>query len=319
MAIDGDPRVSVVVPTHRRVEGLRRLVKALSSQTLPAGQSEVVLVDDGSGRDIAAAIDQIAADAPLKIKVIHLDPGRGPAGARNAGWRAASSGLIAFTDDDCVPEPGWLEAGLAGFIDADVGVVQGRTVRPSDSPGYPYTPFTVIREVLAPSPWFEGCNIFYRRAALEEAGGFPERFGRFPCGEDTYLGWDVVDQGWQRAWAPDAVVEHELSERPWSWHLRFHWREGELVRLAAEHPNVRAWFWRPWAIKPENAKFAAAALGAVGSLRWRPALLATVPYLLWLAPGRKAGKHGLSLQVSNHAASLAAKVITGVRERTFLV
>lgn len=319
MADNLELRVSVVVPTYRRVDGLTRLVKGLTTQTLPFAEWEAVLVDDGSGPDIAAAIDEVAADAPCNLKVIHLDPGRGPAAARNVGWRAARADLIAFTDDDCVPEPGWLASGLAGFEDAAVGVVQGRTVRPSDSQGYPYTPFTVIREVLDPSPWFEGCNIFYRRAALEATGGFPERFGRFPCGEDTYLGWDAVDGGWERGWAPGAVVEHELSERPWSWHLRFHWREGELVRLAAEHPSVREWFWRPWAIKRENAMFAAAALGAIASVRWRPALVATVPYLLWLAPGRKAGKNGVSLQVSNHAASFAAKVVAGARRRTFLV
>lgn len=319
MAAKTELRASVVAPTHRRVDGLKKLVKGLASQTLPFDEWEAVLVDDGSGPDIAAAIDEIAGDAPFKLRVIHLDPGRGPAAARNVGWQAAGADLIAFIDDDCVPEPGWLAAGLAGFEDAGVGVVQGRTVRPSDSQGYRYTPFTVIREVLDPSPWFEGCNIFYRRAALEAAGGFPERFGRFPCGEDTYLGWNVVDGGWEREWAAGAVVEHELSERPWSWHLKFHWREGELVRLAAEHPDVRQWFWRPWAIKPENALFAVAALGALAAVRWRPALIATLPYARWLAPGRKAGKHAVSLQASNHAASFAAKVVAGIRERTLVV
>jgi GT2 family glycosyltransferase len=177
----------------------------------------------------------------------------------------------------------------------------------------------VVREVPRPSPWFEGCNIFFRRAALEQTGGFDESFGRFPCGEDTNLGWSVLDAGWERGWADEAVVEHELGERPWSWHLRFHWMEGNLVHLAARHPDIRHMFWRPWAVKRENALFAAAVAGALASLRFKPAALGVVPYLVWLSPGRKVGLTGGALQVSAHAASLAGKAVVGVRERQFLL
>ena len=312
-------RATVVVPTFRRVDGLRRLLAGLGAQTLDSAGWEAIIVDDGSGPEAGGQIDRLAAEVSFPVRVIHLDPGGGPAAARNAGWRAASTQLIAFIDDDCVPRPEWLEAGLAGFGDPDVGVVQGRTLRPADSDGYTHTPFTVVREVLTPSPWFEACNVFYRRSALESVGGFDEAFGRFPCSEDTYLGWAVMDDGWERAWAENAVVEHEISERPWTWHIRFHWREGELVRLAAEHPRIRAWFWRPWAIKKENALFAAAAAGAVASLRWRPALAAALPYVWWLAPGRKVGATGAAHQVSCHAASLAAKAIVGVRRGQLLL
>lgn len=314
-----DTRVTVVVPTYRRMDGLVRLVEGLSAQTLTSGDWEVVIVDDGSGLEAAENIDRLAADAAFPVRVIHLDPGGGPAAARNAGWRAASAELIAFIDDDCVPGPEWLSAGLAEFSDPAVGVVQGRTLRPADSDGYSHTPLTVVREVLTPSPWFEACNVFYRRSALEAVGGFDERFGRFPCSEDTYLGWAVLDRGWERAWAEKAVVEHEITDRPWTWHIRFHWREGELVRLAAEHPRIREWFWQPWAVKRENALFALAVVGAVASLRWRPAIAAAVPYVWWLAPGRKVGAVGAAHQVSCHAASLAAKAKQGVRQRQLLL
>lgn len=313
------PRLAVVAPTYRRVDGLRRLLEGLAGQTLARDEWEAIIVDDGSGPEAAGQIEQLAADAPFPVLVIHLDPGRGPAAARNAGWRAASADVIAFIDDDCVPRPGWLEAGMAEFTDPYVGVVQGRTVRPADSDGYSHTPFTVVREVLAPSPWFEACNVFYRRSALESVGGFDEKFGRFPCSEDTYLGWAVMGHDWERAWAGEAVVEHEITERPWTWHIRFHWREGELVRLAAEHPPIREWFWRPWAIKKENALFALAVTGAVASLRWRPAIVATLPYVWWLAPGHKVGAVGAAHQVSCHAASFAAKAGEGVRQGQLLL
>lgn len=311
--------VSVVVPTHRRLDSLRSLMSGLEDQTLRRDRWEAVIVDDGSGPDIAASIDQMASEVSFSVRVVHRESSGGPAVARNLGWRSTSTPLVAFLDDDCVPDPKWLEAGLSAFTRPLVGVVQGRTVRPASGDRYRYTPFTVVREVLTPSPWFEGCNIFFRREALEQAGGFDESFGRFPCGEDTNLGWSVLGGGWEREWAENAVVEHELSERPWSWHLRFHWMEGNTVELAARHPEIRMMFWRPWAVKRENALFALAAAGTLASLRFRPAILAAVPYVAWLGPGRRTGAAGVALQITSHAASLAGKATAGARTCTFLL
>ena len=78
-------------------------------------------------------------------------------------------------------------------------------------------------------------------------------------------------------------------------------------------------FWRPWAVKRENALFAGAVAGLVAAVRFKPAALAAAPYLVWLAPGRKVGAQGAALQVSAHAASLLGKAVTGLRERTFLL
>lgn len=313
------PDVAVVVPTHKRLESLGRLLAGLAKQTMPPDRWEVVVVDDGSGPEASEAIEKLAGSGPVPVRVIHLDPNRGPAVARNTGWRSTNAPLLAFVDDDCVPHPAWLEAGIRGFTRPEVGVVQGRTITPVGSESYPYTPFTVVRQVLGPSPWFEGCNIFFRRMALVETGGFDESFGTFPCGEDTNLGWSVLGRGWEREWADDAVVEHEIGERSWAWHLRFHWMEGNTVRLAARHPEMRRMFWRPWAVKRENALFAAAVAGAVAAVRFKPAALATLPYLVWLAPGRKVGAEGATLQISAHAASLVGKAVTGLRERTLLI
>ena len=314
-----DPDVAVVVPTHKRFDSLCRLLAGMASQTLVAARWEVVVVDDGSGPDLARAIDELAADALIPLRVIHLDRARGPAVARNIGWRTTSAPVLAFLDDDCVPHPEWLESGLRAFARQAIGVAQGRTVTPEGSEAYPYTAFTVVRQVLQPSPWFEGCNVFFRRSALEQVGGFDERFGTFPGGEDTNLGWSVVGAGWERAWVDAAVVEHEVGERPWLWHLRFHWLEGNTVRLAALHPEIREMFWRPWAVKRENALFAAALVGVLASVRYKSAVLAALPYLVWLGPGRKVGASGAALQVSAHGASLAGKLLAGVKHRTFLL
>jgi GT2 family glycosyltransferase len=320
MPTDVHPEIAVVVSTYRRPESLRLLVEALAAQTLDWARWEAMIVDNGSNPPLAAEVAAIVAEAPFNARLLRIEDNHGPAAARNLGWRSSSAPLVAFTDDDCQPQPGWLEAGLATMAASPtVGVAQGRTVRAGGNEHYPYTPFTVIREVSRPSPWFEGCNLFLRRDALEAAGGFDESFGFF--GEETSLGWTLVGAGWGRGWVHDAVVEHEVVERPWMWHVRFHQLEGNIVHLAGRYPAMRAMFWRPWAVKKENALFALAAVGLIGATRRRSALLLTVPYLRWLpAPWHPdVGWKGLAHQASLHAVSLASKMAANAKEGTFLL
>lgn len=314
-----DPEITVVIPTYRRAEGLRRLAEGLSRQTF-SRPWEVVIVDDGSGQPWATEIDEIAASLPVPARVVRTPTNGGQAVARNLGWRASRAPILAFTDDDCMPHSGWLAAGMTAFESSpSVGVVQGRTTRPPGNEDYPYTFLTVIREVPKPSPWFEGCNLFFRRAALEYAGGFDERLGVY--GEETSLGWSVLEAGWQRGWAENAVVEHELADRSWAWHLRIHFLERHLVSLAARHPDMRSMFWRPWAVKRENALFGLAVVGLLAGTRRRGALTLSIPYLVWLYPFFDRPRRPLAAvhQISVHAVSLAGKLGVGLRERTLLL
>ncbi|HEX9549346.1 MAG TPA: glycosyltransferase family A protein [Acidimicrobiales bacterium] len=318
------PEVAVIVPTRNRPYGLQRLVRALEAQSISPDLWELVIVDDCSEEPTAMAIKKLIDASPLRTRSLRTGVSAGPAPVRNLGWRSTTSPLLAFIDDDCVPDPDWLAAGLLAINGSPrIGVVQGRTVRPARSEAYPLTCYTVVREVLKPSPWFESCNIFFRRAAIEEAGGFDETIGRFGgwFAEDTLLGWSVIEAGWERAWADDAVVEHELSDRPFRWHIQKHYLEGHLVGVAARFPQIRTMFWRPWAIKRDNALFALAVVGLVLGIRWRPALLLTVPYLRALpSPWPKVGDpEGFAHQVACHAASLAGKTVKGIQYRTVLL
>jgi GT2 family glycosyltransferase len=283
-----DPEIAVVVPTYRRPEILRRLLDALARQTLDPSRWELVLVDNAShDPGVDALADNLPNFVPCRARAVRIGTNRGPAAARNLGWRTAGAPLVAFLDDDVEPEPSWLESGLAAMADPTLGVVQGRTRAPDGvdirTDWFPaWSWWHVVDET---TPFFEACNIFYRRNALDQTGGFDEELQWW--GEDTAAGWQVVDAGWGRAFAPDAVVVHPIEFRGTGWHIRNGWREQHNIALAARHPGFRQEaFWRPWAFRKRDAAFVLAAMSAVAAVRWRGAALGVLPYLWIGRPGR---------------------------------
>lgn len=265
----------MVVPTHRRPASLTRLLDALEHQTLDPERFEVIVVDDASGDGTHRILTEREGAGGLPLRSMSLPENVGAAAARNRGWRSSVADVVAFTDDDCTPDPTWLERALDAMGDERIGVLQGRTEAGTVGPAGRWV---VRREVGSPSPWFEACNIFYRRQALEEAGGFDEEIGWF--GEDTALGWRVVDAGWERSFADDVVVVHDLEDRGMWWRVRHALLERTLVELSLRHHDLRhRWFWRPWSMEAKGPVVAAAAAGLIVAVRWRPAVLATTPWL----------------------------------------
>jgi glycosyltransferase involved in cell wall biosynthesis len=304
---EGDIEISVVVPTYRRPDRITRLLAALERQTLGADRFEVLVVDDCSGDGTGEVLVDLATRSQLTLRLLTTTSNGGPAVARNIGWRAARSDLVAFVDDDCVPEPGWLAAGLAALTANErLGLVQGLTRRPAGAP--PPGPWTVYREITWESPWFEGCNIFYRRAALAATTGFDEQLRWY--GEDTAAGWAVVDAGWERDFSTQAVVTHDIEERGVRWRIRHGWLECNLVALAFRHPGLREEaFWRRWAFRAEGVALIAA-VAAVATARRHPlALLGVAPYLRLRRlplrrPGVVAGLVAIdAAQIAGHAAA----------------
>jgi len=165
-----------------------------------------------------------AADPPEITRsrvALRLEKPSGSYVARNAGWRAAHGEIVAFTDDDCIPRPGWLSA-LVAAIDGDAGAAgaQGVTL----AMGGERTPFTHQIEQTRPGPPYRTCNIAYTRAILESLGGFD---GSLRWYADNILGLEVRERG-IIAFAPDAVVDH--PPRPREWRDRAAWR----ARFAAD-------------------------------------------------------------------------------------
>jgi GT2 family glycosyltransferase len=271
------PSIAVVAPTFRRPDRLRRLVAALAQQDLEPGRWEAIVVDDASGDGTGDVLAELAAGSGGWLRGVSLDQNGGPARARNEGARLTGAPVVAFVDDDCVPDPGWLRAMLDAFErNPRLGVVQGLTRRPAEGE---LGQWTLYREITWESPWFEGCNIAYRRDLLLETGGFDEELRWY--GEDTAAGWKVVEAGSERDFQPEAVVTHDLEERGLLWRVRHGLLEANLVELASRHPGLRrSAFWRPWAFRRESVAFPLALVGGL-ALRRHPVVGAAlvVPYL----------------------------------------
>jgi hypothetical protein len=161
--------------------------------------------------------------------------------------------VIAFTDDDCRPSPGWLEAGLAAMAATANGtreaVVQGLT-EPDPLEAHRLGPFTRSLNVPALDHWYATANMFYSRATLERLGGFDEVTFSGPGGEDTDLAWRAIADGVPTAFSADARVWHAVHELGPLRRLRFATRWDETMAVFGRYPDlrrktlVRGLFWK---------------------------------------------------------------------------
>ena len=197
------PAISVVIPTHRRDDGLRRALEGVLSQDFGAG-FEVVVVDDARSPSTPLVVAAAAATHPGSRLTLLQGAGRGPAAARNLGWRATRGDVIAFLDDDAYPaNDRWLRAGYEAFADPRVDGVSGAVRVPVNDPP---TDFQRNVQHLETAP-FVTCNAFYRRSALERVGGFDEAF-TVPFREDSDLQFRVEALGGALVRCEEAVVVH---------------------------------------------------------------------------------------------------------------
>lgn len=232
------PEVSVVVATRNRAARLAALFGSLQAQTLGIERFEVVVVDDASTDETHAVIAAARERRALHLRVIRREASGGPATARNAGWRSAGAPLVAFTDDDCVAAPRWLEKALAAAREHEGAVVQGRT-DPIPEEHHLLGPFTRTMRVNRLGPYYQTCNIFYPRELLERLGGFDESY-RLPSGEDTDLAWRAIESGRETVFAADARVFHAVNELGPIGRLRVALKWGGSVALFRRHPELRA-------------------------------------------------------------------------------
>ncbi|MEA2308496.1 MAG: hypothetical protein QOI65_782 [Thermoleophilaceae bacterium] len=308
-----------MVPTRDRAERLPVLLEALAAQTLARDRYEVVAVDDGSADDTPRVL--AAADVD---RVVRHERSRGPAAARNSGWRAASAPLVAFTDDDCRPEPGWLEAGLRAHVSAPQAIVQGSTrPEPAGEPLLAASPHARSLRVDRLGPFFQTCNVFYPRDVLERVDGFDDSIPT-PSSEDADLAMRALDAGAGAVFAADAVVNHEVAARSVTEALRFATRWRTLPALVRRHPSIRRAFpWRGRVWRETHARLLLALAGLALAPVHRAFLLWCIPYVTvrrgWRPHELRRAIAELPAVAVVDAAEVAVLAWASARERTLFL
>ncbi len=274
--------VTVVVATYRRPLLLARCLDALCAQTLAGDRYEIVIADDDAGHDgaehtrsLVEAVDRRTGGAPA-VRYVAVTATQGPAGARNAGWRTSRARVIAFTDDDTIPESSWLEAGL-GALRSGYYAIGGAIRMP-----LPTRPTDYERDAAGLSQAeFATANCFVDRTALATVGGFDERFTS-AWREDSDLHFALLEAGYRVGRSSDAAVVHPV--RPASFGVSLS-QQRKVVFDALLFKKHRALYRSRIRRSPPWLYYAAVAalLSMPAAAAERAWPLATIALVTWLA------------------------------------
>jgi glycosyltransferase involved in cell wall biosynthesis len=318
------PDISVVIPSHARPLRFRWLLNSLEEQTLDPDRFEVIVVHDYDDDETRNIVERHPLFERGTLRQIRIDPGTGsPARQRNLGWRDAKAPLVAFTDDDCRADPGWLEGYLGAAAASPGAIVQGPTATEPYEVAIWAAPH--VRSIDVPHPpneFLQTCNILYPRDVLERLGGFDENMPA-PAGEDTDLALRAQEAGVRVAGTKDAVVYHAIEEYPLHEMVRLNWKWRHLAYLAKRHPQVReAWiarlFWRD-----EHFTVLLALAGVAAARRHPLGIVLAFPYLRRRLLRRGTAKRQLAVaaaelpgQVAVDLAEVATMAAGAARYRT---
>jgi GT2 family glycosyltransferase len=236
--VSNAPDISIIGPTRKRPEKLVTCLQALSGQTYPRNRFEVIVVDDGSDVPLASAISPFRASLHLRF----IEQQRaGPAGARNNGARHAVGRLLAFTDDDCEPDAGWLGAFDTHSRQNPDCAIGGETLNALGTNVYSSASQLLVDYLYEYSaagmasedvdaqkgpPFFTSNNLAVPAALFHEVGGFDESFP-LAAGEDREFCDRWRERGYPLHRASDAVVRHTHSlSLPTFWRQHMNYGRG---------------------------------------------------------------------------------------------
>ena len=230
---------SVVVPTYQRIEPLDRLLAALAAQQYPVPKFEVIVVDDGGGAPIKTIVRPYESCLNLRLCA---QTNSGPAAARNRGVSRARGRFVAFTDDDCAPDPGWLAALERAFATAPEAAIGGALINGVDGNLYSEAGELLVDYLYlrySPSEFLGGfflaSNLAVPREAFLAAGGFD---ASMRYGEDREFCHRWAARGGAFRHAPDAVVRHYHVLHLFSF-VRLHYRYGGGTALFRDRSSRR--------------------------------------------------------------------------------
>lgn len=212
------PGISIVIPTYSRPRQLRECLDAIRRLRYDRARFEVIVVDDGSPEPL----DHVIAGVAGELAVTLVRQARaGPGAARNRGAALARGEYLAFLDDDCTPEPDWLErlacelrrdgrrllgGGVANGLDGNVYSTASHCIAQFV---YDYT-----RGPGAHERFFTANNVALRTTLFRQLGGFLISIPGATAEDKEFCDrWQMA--GLQLTHVPDAVVSHRH-------HLAFH-------------------------------------------------------------------------------------------------
>lgn len=215
----GAPKIALVVATRNRAKRLEPFFESLRRLKYD-GFWELVVVDNASTDETGECLKAFASSFTTRVTIV-TEPKPGLGRARNRGWRATSAPVVAFTDDDCYPDPGFLNETEAIFSDESLGVVGGRILLhdPTDAritiAEWQSHKFLHAGDFVL-AGFIQGANMAFRRQALVDIDGFDDNLGAgtpFAC-EDVDAVLRALAAGWKAKFDPRPAVYHHHGRKP---------------------------------------------------------------------------------------------------------
>jgi glycosyltransferase involved in cell wall biosynthesis len=205
--------VAVVIPVYNGVRTVEAAIRSALAQDHPG--TRVIVVDDGSTDGTAALLAGLPGITVLRQE------NRGPAAARNVGWRAATDAdYVFFLDADCVAPPDWVSRLLLHHEELStgcVGCVYGLANPDSWLARIIYREFQRRYAFCGEHTYFLGSHGYsFRRETLERMGGFDESY-RHASHEDNELGWRLLRASYRLRLVREVAVKHHFPRRVWSY------------------------------------------------------------------------------------------------------
>lgn len=209
-------RLAIIIPVRNHPEFLRQCLSSLAKQSFPRKHFEVLICDDGSTENIQAVVEKYRGI--LDIRLLHQKQ-KGPAAARNMGFRSSSAEIFICIDSDVICLPDFVERLVEGLKSHPAWVAAEATVIPTDGSDSPLWDAPVNKGNA-----FLSAASAYRADAVRRVGGFDEGFRLAAC-EDTDLAARLLILG-KYGYIPEAMVYHPRRRIT----LRTHWRWREYWR-----------------------------------------------------------------------------------------
>ncbi len=205
---------SIIIPTFNGASRIGKCLDALLPQ-IDDHEAEILVVDDGSTDGTA----EICAPYPL-VRVLR-QANAGPAAARNRGALEAKGAIILFTDDDCVPAAGWLNAMSRPFDDPALVGVKGvyRTRQRELAARFVQVEYEDKYRRMRNAEAIDFIDTYsagFRRERFLEVHGYDTSFP-VACAEDVELSFRMSARGWLMKFVPEAVVYHTHPETFWKY------------------------------------------------------------------------------------------------------